>query len=54
MWLLIEQGKDNQAQGFFHTLLAFTLKLTGKAQQPGCAGQIGNCPPEVKGAFPTA
>lgn len=53
MWLLVEQGKKNQAQDFFHTLLAFTLKLTGKAEQPGCAGQIGNCPPRLKEHLPS-
>lgn len=44
MWLLVEQGKNNQVKDFFHALSApFTLQLISNAEQPGGAGQIGNC-----------
>ena len=53
MWLLVEQGKNNQVKDFFHALLApFTLKPISNAEQPGCAGQIDNCQLRLTEHFP--
>lgn len=53
MWLLAEQGKNNQVKDFFHALLApFTLKLISKAEQPGRAEQTDNCLLRLTEHFP--
>lgn len=53
MWLLAEQGKNNEVKDFYHTLVTpFTLRLITNAEPPGCAGQIGNFQLRLREHFP--